>query len=214
MSGFCRKWRGRAAEAQRWATTNMMRMNLLLLVALAFLGTSRLDDAKAPFTLSIVPSTSSSETRSITIAEKLPPVFYVVLTNVSKESQPVWDSWNSWGYQTVSFEFTTSEGERILVSKRTQDFTKNAPSTYIILPRENQVYPIRLDKEWDIGPKLSEAAGTTVTVKAIYQVSRSAESEPYKVWSGRVESGSYTFTLGHQWTRTPSPNRRLQRTRR
>ena len=32
------------------------------------------------------------------IAEKQPDEFYVVLTNVSKEAQLVWEYWNSWGY--------------------------------------------------------------------------------------------------------------------
>lgn len=79
---------GLAAEAhQRWATTGIIRMNLLLLIALALFGTSHVDDAKVPFTLSIVPSTSSPDARGINIAEKQPREFYVVLTNVSMESQ-------------------------------------------------------------------------------------------------------------------------------
>jgi len=170
---------------------------------------------KVPFSLSIVPETSRGERfgSSIEMAHDKPREFYVVLTNVSMESQPVWEYWNSWGYQTLSFEFTTSDGKKILVSKRPQEFTKNFPSTFLILPGEHQVYPIRLDKDWDTGPKLSEAAETAITVKAIYQVSSSSESKRYKVWSGRVESGSYSFTVGRQWTRTPSPNKRLQRTR-
>ncbi|HJZ80765.1 MAG TPA: hypothetical protein VKD91_10480 [Pyrinomonadaceae bacterium] len=170
-------------------------MNLLLLIALALFGASRVDDAKPPFTLSIVPSTSSTEARSITIAEKQPREFYVVLTNVSMESQPVWESWNSWGYQILSFEFTMSDGKKIVVSKRPQNFTRNFPSTFLILPAEYQVYPIRLDKDWDTDPKLSTIAEMAVTVKAIYEVSITSESKRYRVWSGRVESGSYMFTL-------------------
>ncbi|MDQ6651339.1 MAG: hypothetical protein M3Y84_01195, partial [Acidobacteriota bacterium] len=57
--------------------------------------------------------------------------------------------------------------------------------------------PIRLDKDWDTGSNLSKLAETTVTVKAIYEVSTTPESQQYKVWTGRVESGSYRFTLRH-----------------
>jgi len=174
-----------------------MRMNLLLLIALALFGASHVDDAKAPFTLSIVPSKSSTDARGITIAENQPREFYVVLTNVSMESQPVWEYWNSWGYQTLSFEFTMSDGKKIVVSKRRQDFNKNFPSTFLILSGEHQVYPIRLDKDWDTGPRLSTMTETAVTVKAIYEVSTTSESKRYRVWSGRVESGSYMFTLRH-----------------
>ncbi len=144
-----------------------------------------------------MPSTSSPDARGINIAEKQPREFYVVLTNVSMESQLVWEHWNSWGYQTLSFEFTMSDGKKIVVSRRLQDFTKNFPSTFLIPPGEYQVYPIRLDKDWDTGPKLSKVAETAVTVKAIYEVSTTSESKRYKVWSGRVESRSYMFTLRH-----------------
>ena len=161
-------------------------------------GTSRVVDAKAPFTLAIVPSTSSPDARGITVAEKLPHEFYVVLTNVSTEAQPVWQYWNSWGYQTLSFEFTMADGQKIVVSKREQYFTRNFPSTFLIPPSEHQVYPIRLDKDWDIGSKLSKVAETTATVKAIYEVFTTPESQQYKVWTGRVESAGYMFTL-RQW---------------
>ncbi|MDQ6653470.1 MAG: hypothetical protein M3Y84_12085, partial [Acidobacteriota bacterium] len=96
------------------------------------IGTSRADEAKAPFTLAIVPNTSSPEARGITVSEKKPDEFYVVLTNVSIEAQPVWMYWNSWGYQTLSFEFSMADGQKIGVSKRQQDFTVNFPSTFLI----------------------------------------------------------------------------------
>ena len=163
----------------------------------SLVGASRAVDAKAPFTLAIVPSTSSPDARGITVAEKQPDEFYVVLTNVSTGAQPVWVYWNSWGYQTLSFEFTMADGQKIVVSKRQQGFTVNFPATFLIPPGEYQVYPIRLDKDWDTGSKLSKLAETTVTVKAIYEVSTTTESQQYKVWTGRVESGSYMFTLRH-----------------
>jgi hypothetical protein len=66
-----------------------------------------------PFTLSIVPGRSGD----ITMAKKNPNEFYVVLTNVSGLSQPVWESWNSWGYRAISFELTTTDGKKFVVSK-------------------------------------------------------------------------------------------------
>jgi hypothetical protein len=127
-----------------------MRTRLLLLLVLALISpgcahetthhtslvrASRADEPKAPFTLAIVPSKSSSDARSITLAEKQPDEFYVVLTNVSKEAQLVWEYWNSWGYQTLSFEITLSTGQKTIVSKRPEVFTVNFPSTFLISPR-------------------------------------------------------------------------------
>jgi hypothetical protein len=43
--------------------------------------------------------------------------FYVVLSNVSKQPQTVWEDWNSWGYQAISFQLTTADGKKHVLSK-------------------------------------------------------------------------------------------------
>ncbi len=124
-----------------------------------------------------------------------------MLTNASKDAQPVFEYWNSWGYQNVSFEFTMPDGKKLVVSKRPQDFTRNFPSTFLIPVGEHRVYAIRLDKQWETRPELAADAETQITLKAIYQVTATPESSEHKVWSGRIESKPYNFTLRH-W-RTP-----------
>jgi hypothetical protein len=75
-------------------------------------------DQKFPFSLSVVPEKSNGEPfgSSIEMAHNKPRDFYVVLTNVSSEPQAVWESWNSWGYQTVSFELTTLDRKKFVVA--------------------------------------------------------------------------------------------------
>jgi hypothetical protein len=124
--------------------------------------------------------------------------FYVLLSNVSKQLQTVWEDWNSWGYQTISFELTTADGKKHVVSKRQQGFTKNYPSTLVIEPGEHHVYVIHLDEWWAIQPPIPKTDETTITLKAIYEVSPTPESAQYKVWTGRLESHDYTFSL-RQW---------------
>src|SRR5215467_6891522 len=75
--------------------------------------------------------------------------FYVLLSNVSKQPQTVWEDWNSWGYQTISFEITTAGGTRYFLSKRRQAFTRNFPSTVLVEPGEHVVYPVQLDQWWE-----------------------------------------------------------------
>jgi hypothetical protein len=152
---------------------------------------------KTPFTLSIVPTTSSSDSRVITIARQKPHEFYVVLTNISNEQQPVWETSNSWGSKTISFEFMLDNNRRILVSKGPEVFTINHPDTFLIPPGEHKVYAIRLDSWWDTAsiPKSDEMA---ISLKAIYDVPNTPEATEYRVWTGHVESGSYKFTL-RQW---------------
>jgi hypothetical protein len=152
-----------------------------------------------PFTLTVVPSRSFPRGRSISFADDKPEEFFVVLTNPTKDIQPVFEYWNSWGYQNVSFEFTMPDGKKLVVSKRPQGFTKNFPSTFLIPPGEHRVYAIRLDKEWEVQPPLA-AAETQITLKAIYEVAVTPEATEHKVWTGRIESKPYNLTLYHWGT--------------
>jgi hypothetical protein len=155
---------------------------------------------KFPLSLSVVPETSRGERFGSTIdmAHDKPGEFYVVLTNVSAEPQAVWEYWNSWGFQTVSFELTTAGGKKFLVSRRPEIFTVNFPSTFLIEPGEHQVYAIRLDGRWDPHPSLPKTDETAITLKAIYEVPPTPEAAQYKVWTGRLESRTYNFKL-RQW---------------
>ena len=155
-------------------------------------------EQRMPFTLAIVPTRSRSDLRVISTAEKQPDLFYVVLTNVSGQPQPAWETWNSWGFWTISFEFVMPDGKHIAATKnRNTCFTKNYPATFLIPPGESQVYPIRLDAGWDNRPTFAEAGDTPVTVKAIYEVAPTAESTKYKVWTGRIESANFKLILNH-----------------
>lgn len=165
----------------------------LLLMPFAFA-----QEAAAPFKLSIVPSRSSIGERTITLAEDKPDTFHVILMNTSARDQPVWLPWYSWGYWTISFELTMPDGTRHLIRK-TQEvgFSKNFPGTFLIPAGESYVYPIRLDKEWVNRPKVSAYGEIPISLKAIYEVRETPESTKLKVWTGRIESRSYNFTLRH-----------------
>lgn len=146
-----------------------------------------------PFSLSIVPGISG-----ITMAKNKPDEFYVVLTNISGLPLAVWESDNSWGYQAISFELTTTEGRKFAVSKRTEIFTMNFPSAFLVKPGEHQVYAIHLDDWWETHPRLPKNDEMPITLKAVYEVTPTPEATEYKVWTGRLESRSYDFML-RQW---------------
>lgn len=153
-----------------------------------------------PFSLSLVPQTSQEEPFGSTIemARNKPREFFVVLTNISPKTQPIWEYWNSWGYQNVSFEFTTADGKKFIVAKKQEIFTMNYPSTFLIEPEEHQVYAIRLDESWETHPSLPKTGETLITLKAIYEVSPTAEAARLHVWTGHLESRTYKLTL-RQW---------------
>lgn len=185
-----------------------MKSVLPLLLATLCAWVAPLTYAAAPFTLTI-PSKSQPAPggRFISMADEKADVFHVVLTNVSKETQPVFETWNSWGYQAISFEITLPEGKQTVLSVLPQDFTRNFPSTFHILPGEHQIFPVRLDlkKErtamskikWEMNPEVSLGSETLVRLKAIYQVVESPESKEQHVWAGRVESNACQLTVRH-----------------
>jgi hypothetical protein len=173
----------------------IIAFNLCSLLGMSF---AVAQEAPAPFKLSIVPSRSYTEERTITQAENKPDAFHVVLTNTSDQAQPVWLPWYSWGYWTISFELTMPDGARHLVRK-TDDvgFSKNIPGTFLVPVGEPYVYTIRFDKDWVDRPKVSGTSDIPISLKAIYEVRETPESTRLKVWTGQIESRSYDFTLRH-----------------
>jgi hypothetical protein len=173
---------------------------LLFLLALCACATVTHIHAAPPFTLAIVPTKSHGGTvgPSIVMAQEKPEAFHVVLTNISAEAQPVFETWNSWGYQAVSFEITLPDGKTSMLTMRDQGFSKNFPSTYLIPPGGHQVFPVKFDKAWQAKPTLPHAAEMLITLKAIYEVGETPESREKHVWTGRVESAPVKLTL-RQW---------------
>jgi len=187
----------RPAQGFRYIST-MTKPAVLSLVLVAVFGTLWGDAAPAPFSLAVVPSRSFGDGGSISMSHDKADEFYVVLTNVSGEPQVTWELRNSWGYQTISFEVTTANGKKFVLSMGPEEFTKNNPTTFAVQPGEHQVYAIHLDKWWVSNPAFPKADQTPITLKAVYQVSPTREASEYKVWTGRVESHSYHLRL-MQW---------------
>ncbi|HEY6971762.1 MAG TPA: hypothetical protein VJA94_21300 [Candidatus Angelobacter sp.] len=155
------------------------------------------ESEQSPFVLSVVPTSSHAEPagRIISMIKPSPRPFYVVLTNISKDSQAAFESSNSWGYQTISFEIQTADGHKSIVTMEEHGFRANAPTTFTIPAGEHMVYPITLDRQWEIAPPLPVANDIRITIKAIYEVKPTPESAKAHVWTGRVESKSYDFNL-------------------
>ena len=143
----------------------------------------------APFSLAIVPPSGS-----IWMARNNPGEFYVLLSNTSDKPQTVFQNGNSWGYQAVSFVMTAN-GTTFFIRPRIHGWTWNFPSTFVIAPGEHQIYAIRLDEWWEAHPSISKADELPISLKAVYEVDTTPESAQFKVWTGRVESHFYDFTL-------------------
>ncbi len=168
-----------------------------LFLAFPLIALSALASASAPFKLSIVPESANTTSRTISSGESNTRAFYVVLTDVSKQPQFVWESWNSWGYRSIFLELTSSTGKTCVVSVKRHGFTRNLPGSFLIPAGEQQVFPIILDASWEGVPAFPSAGSDRFTLKAIYEVAPSPEAAPSGVWVGRVSSKVDDLVLGH-----------------
>ena len=133
------------------------------------------------------------------MAVDVPDSFYVVLTNVSAQPQAAFEPWNSWGYYAVTFEMETGPGKVVKITKKPRLFTKNTPTTFLIAPGEEMVFPIKLNDDWGAVPSLPVADETPipVNIKTIYEIGPTPEPSTQQIWIGRVESRKYHFYFRH-----------------
>jgi hypothetical protein len=141
-----------------------------------------------PFHLAIVPKSRSENSSSISWTGSPNHQFFVVMTNTTDKNQPVFETWNSWGYQAVSFELILPSGKRMKASVKPQVFTRNFPSTYVIPPKGHQVFPISFNEEWELVPDFKSFGTTKIKLIAIYEIFPNEESKKKMVWTGRIVS--------------------------
>lgn len=158
-----------------------------LLISLACIISASAAEEK-PFQLSIVPESRNEVYSSISLAKDSKREFFIVLTNTTDKAQPVFESWNSWGYQAISFELILPSGERSKVSVKPQYFTKNYSSVFVIPPKGHQVFPIRLNDNWEGTPDFGKSGRTRIQLAAIYEIFATKESIELNVWTGRIVS--------------------------
>ena len=171
-----------------------MKTSALTILLCATLGIVSAEENAVLLTVTVVPYRSVGEPRAIPVAGEKPDAFYVILTNTSSHPVSLWETWCSWGYWMLAFELTGPDGTVYSIVKTpTAMWTMNFPASYSIPPGEQQVIPVRLDKEWINRPNFPETH-TPVTFKAVYEIHESKESKQHNVWSGRIESKAYSFT--------------------
>ena len=106
---------------------------------------------------------------------------------------------HSWGYYAISFELRTGNGHVLAIRKKQTGFTMNGPTTFLIPPGEQMVFPIQLDDQWvaDAQLPLANRNPIDVTFKAIYEIGLTPESTQQNVWTGRIESAEYHIQFAH-----------------
>ncbi|MGI9239469.1 MAG: hypothetical protein ACR2RV_01635 [Verrucomicrobiales bacterium] len=170
-------------------------LSILLLAVISALSTA---SAEPPFRISIVPESRSGQVSKIGWGAESKRKCYVVLTNTTDQPQRVFETWNSWGYQAISFELTHASGKTSKVSVKPQIFTVNFPSTFTIPANGHYVFPISLNQDWEGEPEFGKEGRTEVKLKAVYGLAPTTESREQEVWTGRVESDELAVEISRR----------------
>lgn len=129
-----------------------------------------------------------------------PSEFFVTLKNKTDKPQRLFEYWNSWGYQNISFYLYTKDGTQI-VTRKDQNFTRNFPSTYEIALGETMVFPLKFDSSWEELENIPEGE-SKLRIQVVYRCVPSFEAKDSGAWTGIVASKIYqqTFWMAHSST--------------
>lgn len=169
-------------------------------------------EPQLPFRLEIVPFQKQDKGWSVEYFDgrTTSPSFQVILTNLSKSNQEIYQEHYSWGSENLSFEFRAQTGERYLFRKVPGAFTRNFPATDTIQPGGRKVYTIEFStSDWMVTPTFGRHGKTIGTLKVLYQVWPSANGND-SVSTGWAESGEYELTIRHDLRvpKQPTPHRK------
>jgi hypothetical protein len=117
--------------------------------------------------------------------------FYVLITNVSEKTQRIWQDWNSWGYNTLTFELTDDKGQKVTATRPpTASWTMNSPTWWVLAPGETHVFEVYFadPEQWTNFPMPPAGEPQLYTVRAVYKTSESQESKQHAVWIGDIVS--------------------------
>lgn len=120
--------------------------------------------------------------------------FHVVLTNRSGKERRIWESWNSWGYFNLSFEWTGPDGKTVKVERGNRGWDKNFPSFLTLTPGEQHVFDVWFPGDWKNIPSAIKD-GEEVTLRAVYATAADKDSAKAGVWSGTVRSPEVQVVL-------------------
>lgn len=184
----------------------MKKALLILLLCSSMAGAQTPDEkptaapavTQTPLKLEVVPTFSKGGEWAVNLLDDTrSPPFHVILTNISKSNQTVYQEGNRWGWQNLSFEFRTADGTTHITTKKPISFPENYPDTFLILPGEHKVFPVQLNpSRWETRPGLKENGDFPVTFKAIYRISK-LRGGASGVWIGHIESREYKLTIRH-----------------
>lgn len=124
--------------------------------------------------------------------------FHVVVRNVSTRPVTIWRRWCSFGYENLSFEYSTRDGKKGVAQVKRRISLQNVPDPLTLAPDEEKVIDVYFGTdEWQGFPLPAAGAVATVSLQAVFQITAGAATRKEGVWTGRITSPlrDYTFEV-------------------
>jgi hypothetical protein len=123
--------------------------------------------------------------------------FHVVIENISDRAQKIIDEGNSWGYSNLRFEYVTAAGQKIVMEKQRQEWSKNFQSITTLQPGEVMVRDVYLnDIVWSNLPvPQNNGANVNVRLQAIFEQKPESGID---AWQGQITSPEIAITFSNR----------------
>ena len=123
--------------------------------------------------------------------------------NSSSQDIRLWESENSWGWDSISFQLKCVSGENIpVIRRKSRDWTENAPDFFVLPPEESHEMRLNInDGWWEVSENFLEWKDRQILVRARYEVGPTPEADKYNVSIGTILSDWVVSKPPHSWLR-------------
>jgi hypothetical protein len=150
----------------------------------------------APLAIRIVTTSTQEKGEYAIILSQPAPHIQVRITNTSDQAIRVWREWCSWGEQTLSFRITDEHGHVVTVTRVPRSYDKNVPDWDNVPPGDHRVFEVSFDPAaWTNVPLPAPGQSRIVKMQAIFTIPEDVETKAHSVWTGRVLSSEYIYTM-------------------
>lgn len=126
----------------------------------------------------------------------------LLLINKTREIQKIWEFSNSWGWNSLHFEFRKVDSNDVLILKRKKSmiWSPNIPTYFTIAPHKSLKISFDIgDKTWEKNWDLTTIKNEVLLVKAFLIILETQESKEFNVFTGRLESNTIKLKPPHKW---------------
>lgn len=120
-------------------------------------------------------------------------VFSLEITNTSQSPVRIWNTSFSYGYYSIYFQVSPSNGKSCSIRRKLARWTVNIPDFHLIQPGDAYIHKLELtDGTWDLN-KCNLDPQTEIDIAAVLEIIPDEYTDTYGVVTGRYESNKLHF---------------------